>query len=138
MDPGTALAVLGMAAATGQQLKKLRDSLKSAPDELTALLNEVSDIQAVLDQVVFTLERSKDVQARDTFTDLERHIERARAKLLELDKLVYYQLVKYSKTGKIQVDRVPWVRERARVVALQGELKEIRINLLTSISSTTL
>ena len=129
-------AVIGAASATLKTLAKLR-ALPNAPDELSVLINELSDIQAVLWQVVSVVQ-GREAEAGGPLEALHRQVEHAQERLLALDQLVHYHLVDYNEARELQVARLAWVRANHKVKALQEELRGIRLNIGTTLQTLTL
>jgi hypothetical protein len=67
---------------------------------------------------------------------LSSNIQAAKGKLLELDTILNYRLIKTASAGAVaKADRMQWLRERTHVMRLQSELRNIRHNLTIQISA---
>ncbi|MCJ1236859.1 hypothetical protein MMC14_004841 [Varicellaria rhodocarpa] len=125
MDPlsigASVLAVLGAAATAGRALEKLC-RLRHAPDDLIALINEVSDMQV-------------------SCGNLNQIVNRASQKITELNNLIYHDLVKngtaqsYDITPK--VSRKAFLRHTGKIKSLKIDLREVKLNLLFAVAMLT-
>ena len=133
-----ALAVVGAARKVGKAFSKLR-SLENASEEYLALQNEVSDMEAVLQQVA-TATYSPVAPEQEQHSDvvLRHQVDRAKSLLLELEELIAYALTRYSDEGEAKVDMVPWYRQKERLRTLRENLRNHRMSLALSIATVAL
>lgn len=141
MDPlsitASIIAVIGLGGKTVASLAKLR-AIVHAKEELSALINEISDLQAVLTTLShITAEEENDHVHLGPKKALASHVQRAKDKILELEELIAYELTKIGRDGNIEAARHAWLRKRHVVFRLQDELKTIRWNLATSLGMVT-
>ena len=107
------ITVLGAAEGISKTLAKIK-STRHAPNELLALINEVSDLKIILREVERYIIRdpnrpSPPLEQLQTMSTL---IERAKESLLELDQLIQYRLLKASsRSTELKVSRREWVAE---------------------------
>ena len=135
MDPlsvtASVIAVIGAAREITKAILKLR-ILNKAPSEFHTLINEVADFQAVLGNVDAVLS-SRNEEAnlpQEPMLSLSRSLNEAKGKLLELSQIIENRLTKPAPAGEEpRVVRQKWLRERARVKAILGDLKDIRVSL---------
>lgn len=133
----SAIAVIGAAQQVCKGVSKLR-ALQKAPEEFSALMNEVSDLQVVLQQVVsITCDFSHEQQRRGEVAALKSHIKRAKDQLLHLDELVTSNLTKYARNGDRKVARMAWMLEQNRVRTMTDGLRNVRWNIATGLGIIT-
>lgn len=113
-------------------------SLYDAPTEVYALINEVSDLKIVLEDLDTTVQEIRDWTSipTDRIEHLDRSVRIAKAKLLEVEDLVTDRLFKSNDAGREKVSRTAWVREKGRVSRLKDELRDLR--LMISVKLTAL
>ena len=59
-------------------------------------------------------------------------VNRAKEKLLELDELIQYKLVKLGSTSdQIKVSRREWLRAKNTIEKFRQSLRDIRLNIVT-------
>ena len=134
MDPISAAAsVLGVLGAIqkASEARRVIVTLVRAPGELSTLFQELECTEELLKHV-------RDVcgNAQTSTVQLEAQIQRCNDKLLELQWLVQYSLVRTDDSSKVA--RVAWARKRTKVEKLRHELREIRHDLDTALSSANL
>ena len=128
------IAILGAAEGVTKMVGKLK-SIQNAPTELLALLNEIADLTLVLRHVQnFT--RSQSTRSPQLFPDQFQHlstlVDRAREKVLRLEELIEYRLVKPDSTpANIKISRLDWVKARRPLKEFQQSLRDIRQNIST-------
>lgn len=139
-DPFSIIALTGACYAGAQSLQQLISSVRSAPDELLALSNEICNLKFVLDEVKVAVLESKDLSSKE-LSALCVILIQARAKYNELDAL----MAKWGKLGPWgdswhmgRLDRFLWLRDKKKVCDLQREMREIRTNLLVVLGTRTL
>lgn len=139
MDPlsltASLIAVVTAAGAVANGLGKIKN-LKDAPAELLMLMTEVSDLQVVLEEVNEVVR----VQIRNDDRlplSLAQILLRAKNTLLKLNKLIQGPLTQSQRSaaGESKVARLVWIRERSNVKSLQEEVRNIKLNLTTVLSS---
>lgn len=122
MDPlsvaASVIAVVGAAKKAAQVITLLK-TLKNAPEELQELVNEVSRVEAILEDV-----NSACDNGRRSTAALDLQVQRADAKLLELQILLQYDVVRAKDPAEI--DRVSWVRRQGKINNLHKQLSAIR------------
>jgi len=140
MDPlsitASVLTVVGVVGTIAKGLRKIQ-ILYHAPNEFHALVNEVSDLHAVLGDIGTLLqERGEDASSGQVLNvTLPGLVHRANDKLLSLNNLIHDRLSgSHTAAGEVLVSRLTWLCERRRVKELQGDLKNIRQNLATALA----
>ena len=134
MDPISAAAsVLGVLGAIqkASEARKVIATLVGAPGELSTLLHELGCTEELPKHV-----QDVCVTAQTSTVQLEAQIQRCKDKLLELQRLIQYSLVKNNDSSKVA--RIAWARKRSKVEKLRHELREIRHDLDTALSSAKL
>jgi hypothetical protein len=106
-------------------------SIKNAPKELLDLIDGFEQIEAVLEEV-----KSACTQEERSTQSLDRLIERAKAKLLELDKLINYNLVKPKET--VEANRFAWARHRKSALDLKEYLRNIQLTIALALDASNL
>ena len=132
------IAVVGAAEGVTKTLAKIRN-IRNAPEELLALINEVSDLRIVFGDVqnyIQSTERSQTTSRLATTNEVLQHmailINRAKYKLLELDQLIQYRLMKpESISNHIKVSRREWTRAKTTIESFRQALRDIRLNIVT-------
>lgn len=134
MDPLSIIAsTITLAAATVNTLEALR-VLHDAAKEVHALINEVSDLSVVLQEVERSIkERQSHQQLPQLATkSICTHLGRAKEKLSLLDNLIKRRLTDSVSVGREpKVARIAWLRHKSKAKELQEELKEIRLGFST-------
>lgn len=139
MDPlsivASTITIASVAAALVKSLEKLI-RLRGASSELLSLMNDVTDLNAVLQEFGTCV---KDDQKRLTLSlDYQADLlQRGKNTLLELDSIVHYELIKPG-PGEIRVSHKNWLRKCSSIKRLQEDIKDIKINLLLVSGSITL
>ena len=135
MDPlsisASIIAVISLAATTGNCFVDLRSTCKTLPGRLHALSNEVSDLELVLCQVAAIVEkRAQDPILRDQQENIPHLLKQAGAKFEELTKIVRKLTEQSSASTKIPLFKLAaWRRDQPRLLALQEEIKTIKCSL---------
>ena len=127
------VTVIGTAEGVSKTLSTFR-RIKNAPNELLALINEVSDLTLILGGVerCFTDDGRRPRLSQQHLQTLSTAINRAKDELLELDKLVQYRLVKPdSVPNKIKVSRYEWTRAKPTIERFRQSLRDNRLNIVT-------
>lgn len=139
MDPlsitaGT-IAVIGVVGQAAKCVQRLR-AIRQAPAEVKFLLEEVTDLGELLQQIEAAQKPSSASATTRTISGLDWQIDRASTKLQDLDSLLQKQAIRTTRFG---VDRGPWIwlHARERANALREELKVLRLNLAASLGATT-
>ena len=126
------IAVVGAAEGVTKTLAKIK-SIRNAPDELLALMNEVSDLKLVISDIQnhIVIQRAQTPQTE--LQNISTLVKRAKDKLLELDQLIQYRLVK-PESDQIKVSRREWLRAKAVIERFRQNLRDIRLNIITQMA----
>ena len=127
------IAVLGAIESVTKTLARIK-SIRNAPNELLALINEVSDLKLILSDVQSYLADCTASQQlpREPLQHMSTLANRARDRLLELDELIQYRFTKAdSTTDQIKVSRREWARARSTIETFRQSLRDIRLNIVT-------
>ena len=134
MDPlsvgASVLAVVGAAQNASNSSLKFLKLVKNAPFELQDLINEVDQVKVVLDDVKNACEQGRSTNA------LRLSLEKAKDRLLELDRLIHYELVQANAEGT-KVAKIAWATHQPKILRLRKELRHIRQDLALSLSAGT-
>ncbi|KAH7379029.1 ankyrin repeat-containing domain protein [Cadophora sp. MPI-SDFR-AT-0126] len=147
MDPlsisASIVALIGGATTVVRGLDKLQ-SLRHAPAELKALLNEVADLQVVLTSVKESLECLRGLGPQiphDALRNLPDMIDRATKTIEDLNSFVSGNLLKGDPNpagGVLKVSRRTWLGKEKKLAAFRGSIKECKENLgIVLLSSTS-
>ena len=140
MDPlsvtASVLTILGVAGQVTKGIAKVR-ALHHAPAELSSLINEVSDLRAVLSQVASFSNQLEEERLRGPVVALKSHLSRAMDQLHALDNLINAKLLKVRADGTTKMSRTAWVRLKSDVEVIQRELRNIRVNIGTALGVVT-
>ncbi|KAK0512762.1 hypothetical protein JMJ35_004779 [Cladonia borealis] len=138
-DPFSIIAVTQTGLSVAQALTKLIQALRSAPDELLALSNEVWNLKLVLDDLQ-ELESSHNAPSAHKLDVVHALVYQIRIKLDTLSSLTvqWGRLSQWGDSFSIRRrDRFSWLKEKARFMKLQSELRELRSNLSTAVGTKT-
>ena len=125
------LALISACATAAATFGKIR-RLNEAPEIIQALNNEISDLQLLLVDMRVYMER---VQSRAStppkvdeavFRLCASTLGRIRDKILEVDSLIQYRLIKEDNEAGTRVHRGSFVRYRDKIIKFQAELREYR------------
>jgi hypothetical protein len=137
MDPLSiitgAVTLIAAADSLVNALRKLR-SLQGSKGEIDALINEVSDLQAVLSDIESTLVDRR--TASVCTSSMPSMLDRAQAKLLELDGIIKESLI--NSTGSkfsLPITQWKWSKEKPRINGIQDELRSMRLNLVAGLGA---
>lgn len=153
MDPvsltASVASIIGVLSIVGKGLEKLY-RLRQAPEQVLALLNEISDFRAVLLNLKEIIEglhledgnlqyarRRNDL--RISSSQLTMYMETATNQLLELEKLIEYRiLVPFGAQGqKPPIMRLRWARAGQEIKEFQRGLNEIKGKIHMTLSTLT-
>ena len=127
------IAVLGAAEGLSKALSRVR-RLRHAPNELLALINEVSDLRIILGDVqTFAIQNESNPQlSRHHIQHLFVLVDRAKETLLELDKLIHFNLMKpQASQTQIKVAKREWLKATPTIERFRHSLRDIRLNIAT-------
>ncbi|KAF7510833.1 hypothetical protein GJ744_005933 [Endocarpon pusillum] len=146
MDPlsitASILTILGAAGQVKKGLERLQ-SLKSAPQELCALTNEIADLQVVLNnfsECLSQLQTQKSLE-EDWVSSVQRPLGRAQNLIKELNVLIETKLTATkcpNEKGMPQVVRLSWTKEKKNLARFQKQLRETRVNLILALMTTNI
>ena len=126
------IAVISAAEGVGKTLAKIKD-IRKAPNEVIALINEVSDLRIILGDfegyIAQNTERPQILQSQ--LDHMSVLLQRAKDRLLELDQLVEYRLLTPgSRSDQIQVSRREWAGAKDTIKKFRTSLRDIRLNII--------
>jgi septation ring formation regulator EzrA len=144
MDPlsftASVITVIATVVTVAKSLDELRDTLQHAPDVLSSLVNEVSDLRIVLEACDSAVqELYKDSQEHDPPTplsDAARILSRTQGQLKELDSLIH-SCLNASSTGSAILTsvRLRWMKARSKAERIQQQLRVSKQHLLMLIEA---
>ena len=129
---GSALAVAGAARDLGRISYRSFKRLRDAPKELQDLLDEASRLQHFFRFV-------HDVcidRIRDLPRGSEEMVQQGKAKMLELEELIYYKLTQPDDGTK--VDRAAWMKHKGCVQELVRSIRNIQQDIVGMYSAQSL
>ena len=130
------IAVVGAIEGVSKTLAKIR-TLRNAPSELQALVNEVSDLRIIVGDVEnYTSRNTNQLQApHDQLKNMSILVARAKDCILELDMLIHSRLLRPGaqerKEKAIKVSRREWAQARGTIERFRQTLRDIRLNIAT-------
>ena len=130
------IAVVGAAEGVTKTLSKIKN-MRHAPDELLALINEVSDLRIILSDIhSYIVENTERPQIPyERLQHVTIFVNRAKEKLLQLDELIQYRLTKpESVTDQIKISRREWARAKTTIERFQQNLRDIRLNIIAQMT----
>ncbi|KAL9058195.1 MAG: hypothetical protein Q9162_001919 [Coniocarpon cinnabarinum] len=142
MDPPTAsteiLTTLNAAQKATTGLANLT-ALQKTPKAHSALVKEVSRVQADLQHVSQFIEHLRD-PAYDSFqlSTLRSHIRRAHQQLDRVSAFVDEKSAKAQQLGEERITRNAWRRERKRIYGFSKELRSMRRDINTAFTRQAL
>ena len=139
MDPlsitASIVTILAVADKCVKGIAKLR-ALNRAPSELSALINEVADLQTILTQVVALCQPLQKNRSDGSVIALKSLLKRGEEQLLALNALVQCELSKSKSKrqgGGTKVDHWGWTLNKDNLAAHQRSLRTTRLNLSTAL-----
>ena len=129
------IAVVTAAEGVSKTCAKIKNAY-NAPSEFLALINEVSDLRVVLDDVESHLgDECGRSQPLKGFRRMVEVLERARETLVQLDKLVHQKLAKHSSTSaNLKVSRYEWMKARSIIKNYRENLRDIKLDIITQMT----
>ena len=126
------IAILGVTDRVGKALAKIKIA-NDSPDEILALINEVSDFKVVLydtERHFRNSAQTSDAATADLYSHLSDLINRAKKPLLQLEQMTEYQFKKpETHDGHFKVSRIEWLRAKLVVGRLRQTLRDTRQNI---------
>lgn len=145
MDPiSFAASLLTLVAAVGttaKHLNDLREALQHAPDVLSSLVNEVSDLRIVLEACDTAVKElyngASQSQPVTPLADADKVLNRTKEHLEELDKLISSCLpgALGSASGVFASSRLRWIKVRSKVEKIQQKLRDSKQDLVMLMES---
>jgi septation ring formation regulator EzrA len=144
MDPisfaASIITVIATVATVAKSLDELRDALQHAPDVLSSLVNEVSDLRIVLeacDSAVQELYKDSHQQSPPTpLADATQVLSRTQIQLKELDSLIKSCLHGQSTGPAILTSaRLRWIKARNKAERIQQQLRDSKQHLFMLMES---
>lgn len=143
MDPlsitASIIAVIGAAASTRKGISKLL-SLCEASEELFALKNEVSDLQALFWSTKDLLQAQTSPLTQTHTESLIKIAEETRKKLLEITAIVDQDIInvnQYPHDGKLKISKYRWLKHQACLRRLKDEMRNVKSSFILGIAALT-
>lgn len=140
MDPlsvtASVLTIVGIAMQVSKSLAKVR-AIHYAPAELSSLINEVSDLRAIISQVASFSNQLEEEKFKGPVVALKSHLDRAIDQLRALDNLTNTKLLKIRSNGTTRISRLAWSRLSPDVDLMRRELRSNRVNIGTALGIVT-
>jgi hypothetical protein len=131
MEPLSLIAsVLTVGAFTTASLKVILQ-VRGASDEVQALINEISDLSAIIKDVEHTLRYNKRLKAESTgIASLHAVLSKANTIINHLHAFVSRVLMKEeSLLRNARISRTAWLKEKPQVSKYQRQLLQIKLEL---------
>lgn len=146
MDPLSIAASIVALFQAGDRLSGLLAKLRpllTAPEEVNALVNEVSDIKIVLGDLETSI---RDLTESNSLPEeraehLHRIFNNLATVLLQLETLIADCFLKLSRQrgiGRPKVHRMAWVRKRSQVEKLRQQLRDLRSTITAQLAGVNL
>ena len=140
MDPlsviASVIAIMGATGGISKTVQKIA-SMRGAPDAISALNNEISDLRLVLQAIETLLLRGSALPSPFDIS-LCTSLDRTKAKILELETVVEYQIMTtIGANNEPRVNRIAWARRRGQIQRIQDELRLARLTLTTVLGAAT-
>ncbi|KAI9696576.1 MAG: hypothetical protein M1836_005595 [Candelina mexicana] len=135
---GLTASIIAIAGAAGTAVKSLETfkSLHDRHDEVEGIINEISDLNAVLLEVGSVVRQVNTPFPESQITALGQILDRAKKKLLRLETLLHYRLLQSPNTsGQVKARKVPWLTEKLRLKTHQDGLASVRLSLAALLST---
>ena len=129
-------SVVTLIGTTDSILKTLQSfkDLRKAPSEVLALVNEVTDLRVVLDNVSDYITEAEQTKLSDTkrLQHITTLIKRAEEHLLKLDDVIHSAIGKSgpSREGS-KMWRIQWMKAKGPVEIIRQRLRDVRLNIVT-------
>ena len=126
------IAVIGAADGVAKAFAKVKD-IRNAPNEVLALMNEVSDLTLNMENIQKYTQKSQvpESELQQVFS----LVDKANDILLQLNTLIEYRLMKPdSGMHRMRVSRVQWLREGDTIRRFQQKLRDIRLDIATQMA----
>ncbi|KAI9812177.1 MAG: hypothetical protein M1827_004843 [Pycnora praestabilis] len=135
------IAIGGVAGGTLKTLETVQNTLGSK-DEIMALINEISDLRAVLHGVDTVIREAdaKNLHSLEQTRSLLDMTVSAKSQLLELDKLIQYKIIKSPDPGSsyVQVAWMAWLKHKNQLRVCQEGLHRTKHSLSLMMNTVNL
>ena len=140
MDPlsltASIIAILGIGGKAAGAINKIA-VLKSAPDVVLALNNEITDLRFVVSAIQDALRRQRDARLLSPGNGIgydasvTNSLQQAMDKVTELESLYnYLQKFVSSPSSFIKFNRIAWLRKQPKIHRMLDDLKSVRLQLV--------
>lgn len=112
------------------------NNIRGAPEDLLALINEVSDLKIVLQDVdQYLAEDPQECSSPHAkqLRHLSTLVDQAKCQLSSLDSRMNTTFIK-SAHGRNSISRIKWFKAQDSIAALRRALRETRINVATQLA----
>ena len=109
-------------------------NVRHAPSEVLALINELSDLRSILEDIERYIIRDTNrlLLPPEQMQTISTLVDKSKDYLLELDQVIQYRLVKVNSTSaELRVSRLKWIAAKQTIGRLRLGLRDIRLNLVT-------
>ena len=140
MDPLSIIAgAITIGGFTTESLKVIL-KIRGASDDVQALINEISDLSAIIKDVEHTLRYTRRMDIGSTgFASLQAVLEKANTTINHLHSFVGSVLMKEeSLLRNARISRTTWLREKPQVSKYQRQLLAIKLELLHALGIVNL
>ena len=129
------IAVVSAAEGIGKTLSKIRN-IREAPNELLALINEVSDFRVILANLEIHLtNKTSNLHLQEQTQHMSVLLNRAKEQLLQLDELIQYRIVRPESTSwQIKLSRREWALARSTIKGFRGRLRDTRLDIIAQMT----
>ena len=126
------IAVLGASEGVAKTILKIQ-SIRNAPDEILVLNNEISDLQIIIHNIQGYIQDTSESQIpREHVQELATLVNRAREKLLQLNEVVHFKILKpQTLSSKPKFSSTQWLKAMKGINRSRQSLRDIRSNITT-------
>ena len=148
MDPlfvtASVIAIVGVSGQAAEAIRKLA-AVRSAPDLVLALNNEITDLHLVISAIQDAFQRQRvttlptSVTGSGYHTSIASSLQQALDKVQELQALhVRLKPITPNASGVLKLSSVRWVRVQSRVRQMRDDLKTVRLQLVGALGMLSL
>jgi hypothetical protein len=113
---------------------KIVTTVLGASDEGIALMNEVTDLQVVLNDVQSILKGPEKAETESLLSALSK----LNKSVVLLHDFVHTRLLKEEDIDNVRISKLVWLYERHHIMRYQRELKSLRSELIIALSIANL
>ena len=136
----SAITLGGAVGAAKKTLDKAKTLFK-ANDELLALMNELTNIQMIASGLSDEVRQRQDHSSlsQPSITALVSLLDQIKNEIDELEKLIYYRLIKeHKQTGEVKAEKITWAREQSNISSHRDRLRNLKLDLILQLNAVAM